>query len=119
MNEEQYRRTVMAIKYSAVDDLKNVFTEKFLPFNGFDDVLEIMLTAEKDLEVLEAAYGLVQDRQTAIAIREEIEAEEQMQRMRELSDDIPLVNAQLDADAGTKFKATEPPDDAEADGIND
>lgn len=50
---------------------------------------------------------------------EEAQAAEQMRRMHELAEDVQLVNAQLDADAGTAFRATEPPDDAEADGTND
>lgn len=119
MNEEQYRRTIGAIKCDAIERVKIDLAEMVYQHDGYDDVLETIMNAQGDIDALADVYIFAQQHQAALDAQEEAEAESQMQRMHHLTDDISLVNAQLDADAGIKFEATEPPDDAEADGTND
>ena len=77
---------------------------------------------EDSANIYQTIIGIVDETNAAMVDLErhfeEAQAAEQMRRMHELSDDVQLVAAQLDADAGTKFKPTAPPD-AEADGTND
>lgn len=102
MTEEQYRRIRSAIKADAVDRAHANLDEMITTEDGFDDLLETMLRAEADISALDAAHEL-----------------ESMKRMVEGADDVSLIAAQLDADAGMAFRATEPPVDEEADGTND
>lgn len=90
MNDEQYRRIRSAIKADAVDRAHANLDEMVTTEDGFDDLLETMLRAEADISALDKAHEL-----------------ESMKRMVEMADDVSLI------------AATEPPDDAEADGTND
>lgn len=112
MTDEQYRRIRSAIKADAVDRAHDDILMAHTADSAFDKSLDTLLFADGDLGALEAAYELV------IKSRE-VEELESMKRIVEMVDDVSLIAAQLDADAGTVFRATEPPDDAEADGTND
>lgn len=119
MTEEQYRRIRSAIKADAVDRAHANLDEMVTTEDGFDDLLETMLRAEADIWALDAAHELAQQQAQSIEDAEEDLEGWRMRRMVEMADDVSLIAAQLDADAGTAFKATEPPVDEEADGTND
>lgn len=119
MNDEQYRRTVYAIKADALKRVDEILDLMETITEAFDEVFEAMMTAQTDIEALDAAHELAQQQAQRIEDAQEDLEGWRMRRMVEMADDVSLIAAQLDADAGTVFRATEPPVDEEADGTND